>query len=67
MDYATAAGETITEGKVVRVAYGLVAETGKFQENCRTWRAKSEPENTWTTFQAHFIEAQANLRERQQT
>ena len=40
---------------------------GQFQEDCRTWRAKSDPGKTWTTFQAHFIEAQADLHERQQT
>ena len=27
----------------------------------------SDPEKTWTTFQAHSIEVQANLRERQKT
>ena len=33
VDCATAVGEPITEGKVVCIAYGLVAETGKFQED----------------------------------
>ena len=63
----TTAGRIITEGQVIRIAYGLVAETGKFQEDCRTWQAKLDPEKTWTTFQSHFIEAQADLRKRQQT
>ena len=43
VDYTTATGEPIIEGQVVPIAYGLVAKTGKFQEDCRTWRAKSEP------------------------
>ena len=67
VDYSTATGEPITEGQVVCIAYGLVAETGQFQEYCRTWRSKSEQEKTWTSFQAHFIKAQADLREWQQT
>ena len=49
------------------IYYGLVAETAKFQEDCRTWRAKLEQEKTCTLFQAHFIEAQADLKERQKT
>ena len=65
MDYTTKTGEPVIEGQVVRIAYGLVAETGKFQEDCRTWQAKLEPENTWTKFQAHFIKAQDDLQEQQ--
>ena len=64
VDYVSAAGKPIPEGQVVHIAYSLVVETGKFQEDFRTWRAKSEQNKTWTTFQAHFIEAQSNLRER---
>ena len=40
---------------------------GQFQEDFRTWRAKSEQEKTWKLFQAHFIKAQADLQERQKT
>ena len=64
-DYATAVGEPIIEGQVIHIAYSLVTETGQFQEYCRTWCSKSELENTCTQFQAHFIKAQADLRERQ--
>ena len=42
-NYATTAGEPITEGQVIRIAYTPVAEMGQFHEYCRTWRAKSEP------------------------
>ena len=42
VDYVTATGKPITEGQVVRIAYGLVAETGQIQGNSRTWRAKSD-------------------------
>ena len=34
VDYATVAGERITKGQVFRISYGLVTETGKFQEDC---------------------------------
>ena len=33
IDYATAAGEPITEGQVVCIAYGLVTETWQSQED----------------------------------
>ena len=65
MDYVAAAVEPITEGKVVRIACSLFAETGKFQEDYLTWQSKLEQKKTFTTFQAHFIKAQANLQERQ--
>ena len=45
----------------------LVAENGQFKEDCWTLRAKSEHKNTWTSFQANFIEAHAGLWECQQT
>ena len=32
VNYATAAGEPINEGQVVRIAHGFVTETGQFQE-----------------------------------
>ena len=67
VNYATVVGEPITEGQVSCIAYGIIAETGKFHEDCQTWQAKLEQEKTWTKFQAHFIEAQADLRELQKT
>ena len=67
IDYPTAASEPIIAGQVVRITYVLSAETGQLQEYCRTCWSKLEQENTWTTFQAHFIEAQADLWERQKT
>ena len=67
VDYATSVGELITKGKFVRITYGLVTDMGQYQEDCRTWHSKSEQEKIWTLFQVHFIEAQANLQERQKT
>ena len=45
----------------------LSQKKGKFQEDCRNWRAKVEDDKTWTELQAHFIEVQANLHKLQQT
>ena len=67
VDYTTAAGEPISEVQFVHIAYGLVAETGQFQGDCRTWRAKLEPEKICTKSQAYFIEAQTDLHRLQQT
>ena len=64
-NFATAAVEPVPDTQLVRIAYRLVAETGKYPEDCRAWR--NQDDKSWKTFHAHFIEAQANLRERQQT
>ena len=55
----------MSETQLLRIAYGLVAETGEYPEYCRPWR--NQDGKFWTTFQAHFIEAQSDLRERQKT
>ena len=61
---ATAAGEPVLETQLVHIAYRLVAETGQYPEYFRAWR--NQDDKSWTTFKAHFIETQDNLRERQQ-
>ena len=61
--FSTAAGEPVSDTQLVRIAYGMVAEMGHYPEYCRDWR--NQDEKSWTTFQVHFIEAQADLRERQ--
>ena len=50
---------------MVRIAYGLVAETVQYPEYWRPWR--NQYYKSWASFQAHFIEAQADLRKRHQT
>ena len=65
MDFATADGDPVSETQLVRIAYGLVAETGQYPEDCRAWR--NQDDKSCTIFHAHLIEAQDNLRERQQT
>ena len=34
VNYTAVAGETITNEQVIQITYGLVAETGQFQEYC---------------------------------
>ena len=58
-------GDPITEVQFVHITYGFVAGTGQFQEEFRSWCANLDPEKTWTQFQEHFIEAQADLHEQQ--
>ena len=41
-----------------------MTETGQYPEDCRAWR--NQDDKSWTAFQPHVIEAQADLRERQQ-
>ena len=64
-DFATADSEPVLEAQLVCIAYGMVAKTGKYPEDCRAWR--NQDDNSWTSFQSHFIKAQDDNRERQQT
>ena len=64
-DFATAARESVLETQLVRIAYELVAETGQYPEDCRAWRNQDDKSSTY--FQSHFIEEQADLRERRKT
>ena len=65
--YSTAERKRITKGNIFQIAYILIMDTGKFQEDCHTWRAKSETNKISMKLPVHFIEAQADLREYQQT
>ena len=64
-DFTTSTREPVSETQLVRIVYGLVDEMGQYPEDCWVWR--NQDEKSWTNFQAHFIEAQSDLRERQQT
>ena len=65
-DYLAEAGKTITKGKLDWIAYGLVVETGQYQEYWRTWKKREETDKTWMESQAHFIKAQEDLCNRKQ-
>ena len=59
-DFATAAREPVLETQLVHIAYGLVDETGQYPEDFWAW--SNQDDKSSTTFQAHFIEALADLR-----
>ena len=60
-NYTTAAGDHVTEGNLVQIAYVLVTETGQVQEDCKTWQAKLDCDQNYMDFQAQFIKTQAYL------
>ena len=64
-DFTAVVGKPVTETQIVCIPYGMVAETGQYPEDCWVWRSRED--KYWTVFQAHFIEAQVDLQERQQT
>ena len=61
VEYPTTANDSVTEGQIVCIAYGLIVETGQFQEYYRTWHAKLNPKKTLTKLQARFIKDQTDL------
>ena len=58
MDFATAAGEPVSETQLVHNTHQLEADTGQYPEYCRDW--SNQDDKSWTTFQAHFIKAQVD-------
>ena len=56
---------TGTDNQLVRITYGLIAETYVYQDDCRVLRTKTT--NTWPVLQDHFIKSQVDARKRQQT
>ena len=59
--YAAVTIDTITEGQIVWIAFGLVYETRKYIEDFHIWRLQPESDRTYTYFQDQFIEAQEYL------
>ena len=49
------------------MAYNIVYRTGLLSDECKTWRKKDAPDQTWTTFKAEFTLAHQDLRESQVT
>ena len=64
-DFSAAANEPISETQLVRISYGLVAETVKHPRGSRVWRIQNN--KYWTAFHYHFIKYQSDLQERHQT
>ena len=49
------------------MAYNIVYRTGLFSDECKTWRKKDPPDQTWTTFKAEITLTHQDLRESQVT
>ena len=48
--------------QVISRAYLLILRTGLYQEACRDWDKKLEPDKTWNTFKIFFTTAHRDLR-----
>jgi hypothetical protein len=62
VSYATAGNDPPTATKIVRIAYNIVAATGRFEVACREWRNREEATKTWENLKAHFKRADRDLR-----
>ena len=41
-DFSTAVSDPVFYTQLVRIAYGLMVNTGQYPEHCRTWRNQDE-------------------------
>ena len=55
VDYAARGGEDISDARLLRIAYSVIAESGFCPDDCRTWMKQTT--KTWATFQTHFRDA----------
>ena len=63
--FGAEANELVSETQLARITYGLVSDMFQYPKDCWAWRTLDN--KYWTDFQAHFIKAQADIQERQQT
>lgn len=66
-DIATDGNQPFTNAQILGTAYTLVFNTGMYFDECKTWNAKPANDKTWETFKDHFLVAQNQLRQQQQT
>ena len=59
------ASDPIPETYLVHISCGLVEDTGQYPEYCWVWRKQDN--KYCTELQSHFVEAQSDLHEWQQT
>jgi hypothetical protein len=52
--FATAGGDPPTGPSIIRIAYNIVAATGRFDVATREWRSKTVAQQTWATFKVHL-------------
>ena len=66
-EFATEGGQPITDAHKLNTAYTLVFNTGMFFDDCKEWDEKAAADKTWDNFKTHFLKAQQQQRNRQQT
>ena len=66
-DYAAAGNTPYSKEQITNMAYNIIYRTGLFSNECKAWRKKDAPDQTWTTFKAEFTLAHQDLRESQVT
>ena len=54
IDYAAAGNTPYYKEQITNTAYNIVYHTGIFRDECKTWRKKYAPDQTWITFKAEF-------------
>jgi hypothetical protein len=59
--YADEAEEPITDGRLTRIAVGLINATHLFPTPLDKWNDKASADKTWDKFKKHFQKSQENL------
>jgi hypothetical protein len=65
--YADEANEPITDGRLTRIAVGLIKSTHLFTTPIDKWDDKPAPDKTWATFKTHFQKAYEKYIKSQET
>jgi hypothetical protein len=65
--YADEANKPITDGRLTRIAVGLVKSIQLFTTPIDKWDDKTAPKKTWAAFKTHFQKAYEKYIKRQET
>ena len=52
IDYSAADNTPYSKEQITNMAYNIVYRTGLFSDECKAWRKKAAPDQTWATFKA---------------
>ena len=64
-EYANDGYRPISNNDIIDAIYTVIFNTGMYYDDCEKWSEKPTAQQSWTTFQAHFTEAQRKIRRRQ--
>ena len=67
VDYASAGDMPYTPSHVVGIAFQIVFQTGRFNDDCKLWLRQPADVKTWTHFKEVFATAHQEFRESQTT